>query len=140
MRSLGTEGGHIFMPIQACFGLCMCCGDAVQTGWDRILGTFELGQVLVLAGQGVLYFGELVFIFHNAACGGNDTVGEGTISALKRLSALLWRSVRLDSRRATSDLSSLVTAVRAVSVSSSNWVSRSIRVLNVVVGGYEATN
>lgn len=52
--------------------------EAVQTGEDSILDAVELRQSLYLVGQGVLYLGEVVFDFHNVACEGNESIGEGT--------------------------------------------------------------
>lgn len=78
-RSLGDGGWrHSFQPVQSFVGMCMCRGEAIQTGEDSVLDVVELGQGLCLAGQRVLDLGEVVFNFHNAACDGNEIFGEGT--------------------------------------------------------------
>lgn len=69
---LGDGGGGRFKPVQVCFDLCMFCGEAAQTGKDRVSDAFELRQSLGLADQGVLDLGGVVFNVHKAVCEGNE--------------------------------------------------------------------
>lgn len=74
----------------------MCRFEAVQTGEDSILDAVELGQGLCLIFQGAFYREEAVFNFRNAACEGNEIIGEGTNLGIEFLSTLLCISVRID--------------------------------------------